>query len=306
MRDIVITGPTASGKTARAVALAQILNGEIVSADSRQVYKRMDIGTGKDIHEYGHIQYHLIDIVPAGEKYNLFRYLNDANRAISDIKARGCTPIVCGGTGMYLEALIKGTALPQVPHNDHLRTSLADKSLAQLTEILASMKTLHNTTDVDTRARALRAIEIQTFYQQNPELNPDNNPAAATTLNNPLIVAIDIDRQTRRQRITKRLHDRIQQGLIAEVQSLLDSGIEPEALIYYGLEYKFVTLHLMGQLDRDTMINQLEIAIHQFAKRQMTWFRGMERRGFTLHWIPWDVTQSQFNDTVVNLLNTKS
>lgn len=283
---IVITGPTACGKTRRAVELAGVLTpAEIVSADSRQVYRSMDLGTGKDLDEYGSVPYHLIDICPAGVKYNLFEYLRDANAAIDDISARGARPIVCGGTGLYVESLVNGLRLPPVPENPELRESLRGLSLKELTERLAAMKMLHNTTDVDTPARAIRAIEIQTYYAANPDAakaaEPNPRPAR--------IIALNIDRDLRRQRISERLRARLDAGMVAEVQSLLDSGIDPEDLIYYGLEYKFVTLHLVGKLSLEEMTTQLEIAIHQFAKRQMTWFRGMERRGHKLHWL-------EFND----------
>lgn len=283
---IVITGPTACGKTRRAVELARALApAEIVSADSRQVYRSMDLGTGKDLEEYGATPYHLIDICPAGTKYNLFEYLRDANAAIDDIAARGARPIVCGGTGLYVESLVNGLRLPPVPENPGLRASLRGLSLEELTDKLASMKALHNTTDVDTRARAIRAIEIQTYYAAHPEAaeaaRPNPRPAC--------IIGLNIDRDLRRERITRRLHQRLADGMVNEVRALLDSGIAPDDLIYYGLEYKFLTLYVLGQLSLDEMTEQLETAIHQFAKRQMTWFRGMQRRGHQIHWL-------EFND----------
>ncbi len=284
---IVITGPTACGKTRRAVELASALApAEIVSADSRQVYAGMNLGTGKDIDEYGTIPYHLIDIAPAGTKYNLYQYLRDANAAIDDIFSRGAQPIVCGGTGLYVEALVNGLRLPEVPENPGLRASLRGKSLSELTGILAAMKTLHNTTDVDTPARAIRAIEIQSYYDAHPD-------AAAQAIPSPrpaLIIALNISREDRRRRITQRLHRRLDEGMVDEVRRLLDSGIAPDDLIYYGLEYKFLTLYVIGRLSYDEMLSGLEIAIHQFAKRQMTWLRGMERRGHTLHWIDYDAS----------------
>lgn len=283
---IVITGPTACGKTRRAVELAgSLFPAEIVSADSRQVYRSMDLGTGKDLEEYGAVPYHLIDICPAGAKYNLFEYLRDANAAINDISGRGARPIVCGGTGLYVEALVNGLRLPPVPENPELRAALRGLSLEELTARLAAMKVLHNTTDVDTPARAIRAIEIQTYYAANPDAAKAAEPNPRPTR----IIALNIDRDLRRQKISQRLRARLDAGMVAEVEALLNSGIDPDDLIYYGLEYKFVTLHLLGKLSLSEMTKQLEIAIHQFAKRQMTWFRGMERRGHKLHWL-------EFND----------
>lgn len=296
----VITGPTASGKTALAVRVAHELDGEIISADSRQIYTGMDIGTGKDIEEYGTIPYHLIDIAPAGYKYNLYEYLRDARAAMADIESRGKIPVVCGGTGMYLEALVKGTNLPEVPENRELRKQLSSKSLEELTDMLSKMKTLHNVTDVDTVKRAIRAIEIQTYYREHPELEPEITPAAQD--DRAVIIGVDIDRDSRRKRISSRLKARLDSGMIDEVKRLLDSGIPPDNLIYYGLEYKFITLYLTGQLELTQMIESLEIAIHQFAKRQMTWFRGMERRGFTIHWLPYDMPQYEFVHNVKKLL----
>lgn len=281
----VITGPTACGKTRRAVELASALAGaEIVSADSRQVYCGMDLGTGKDLEEYGSVPYHLIDIAPAGSKYNLYEYLRDANAAIDDIERRGGRPIVCGGTGLYVESLVNGLQLPEVPENPALRESLRGKSLGELTEILAAMKSLHNTTDVDTAARAIRAIEIQTYYQQHPEAARLAEPHPRRAV----ILALNIDREERRRRISERLRARLDAGMVDEVRRLLASGIAADDLIYYGLEYKYLTLYAVGELSYDEMFTGLETAIHQFAKRQMTWFRGMERRGHTLHWLEHD------------------
>lgn len=292
MKYPVITGPTASGKTALAVALASDLDGEIISADSRQIYTGMDIGTGKDLEEYGSVPYHLIDIAPAGYKYNLFEYLRDAREAMDNILARGKVPVVCGGTGMYLEALVRGTHLPEVPINENLRSELSGKSLEELSGILKTMKNLHNSTDIDTAKRAIRAIEIQTYYHENPDAARDVTPGIPDE--RAVIVGVDIDRETRRRRISDRLHARIKAGMIDEVKALLDSGIAPEDLIYYGLEYKFVTSYITGQMSLERMTESLEIAIHQFAKRQMTWFRGMERRGFKIHWLPYDMPAKQF------------
>lgn len=299
MSLLIITGPTASGKTRRAVDCARALNGEIISADSRQIYRGMDLGTGKDLDEYGNIPYHLIDIAPAGYRYNLYEYLRDYDRAQQQIRSRHRLPILCGGTGLYVESVVKGIRLPEVPENPELRQSLAGRSLEDLTEMLASMKSLHNVTDVDTAQRAIRAIEIATYYATHPEKAADTTPHPLTDAT---IVGVAIDRENRRQRISSRLRQRIEDGMIDEVRSLLESGIDPESLIYYGLEYKFLTLHLIGKLSRNEMISQLETAIHQFAKRQMTWFRGMERRGFPIHWLPWDMPQDEFVESVKSLI----
>lgn len=296
---IVITGPTASGKTRRAVDVARAIGGEIISADSRQVYRGMDIGTGKDLGEYGDIPAHLLDICPAGYKYNLFEYLRDYAEVRDDIVARGKMPILCGGTGLYVESVLKGISLPEVPVNPELRQSLERKSLDELTAMLASMKTLHNVTDVDTVKRAVRAIEIQSYYHEHPEAAAQAAPAPLTDA---LVIGVEVDRDTRRRRITERLHARLAEGMVAEVQRLLDSGIAPEDLIYYGLEYKFITRHLIGELTLDEMTSQLEIAIHQFAKRQMTWFRGMEKRGFPIHWLPGDLPTDEFVNRVTSLM----
>lgn len=298
-RLLVITGPTASGKTSRAVDVAKALDGEIINADSRQVYRGMDIGTGKDIIEYGDVPYHLIDICPAGYKYNLYEYLRDFDKAYAFVSGKGRLPILCGGTGLYIESAINGLRLPEVPENRQLRESLAGKSLEELTSILASMKALHNVTDVDSCKRAIRAIEIQSYYIEHPEKAVATVPSP---MENVTIVGVDIDRDSRRKRITARLKSRVDEGMIDEVRALLDSGIPAEDLIYYGLEYKFVTSYIVGEMTLDEMLAGLEIAIHQFAKRQMTWFRGMERRGFTIHWIPWDISRDEFVGRVKSLL----
>lgn len=298
---IVVTGPTACGKTARAVAIARHLNGEIISADSRQVYRNMDIGTGKDLDEYGNIPYHLIDVADAGEKYNLYRYLNDYNAAAADIRRRGRDIILCGGTGMYLEAVLNGLQLPEVPVNPELRAELSSYTLEQLTARLATMKSLHNTTDVDTVARAIRAIEIETYYIEHPEATKAVRPDAARRPE-AIILLMDIDRENRRRRISERLRARLDAGMVDEVRALLDRGIDPDTLIYYGLEYKYITLYLIGQITYDEMVTSLEIAIHQFAKRQMTWFRGMERRGFHLHPIPYDLPPADLLTRLATLL----
>lgn len=298
---IVITGPTASGKTRRAVSLARAIDGEIISADSRQVYRGMDIGTGKDMAEYGDIPVHLVDICPAGYKYNLYEYLRDYRAARADIEARGKVAVVCGGTGLYVESILKGLALPEVPENPGLRASLAGKTLAELTEMLASMKTLHNVTDVDTPKRAIRAIEIQRYYAEHPDAAAQAEPHPETDA---IVIGVDVDRDTRRRRITGRLHARLDEGMVDEVRRLLDSGIPPEDLIYYGLEYKFLTLYITGAMTYPEMTSGLEIAIHQFAKRQMTWFRGMERRisPIPLHWLPASLPDEDFTARILDII----
>ena len=281
---ITILGPTASGKTPFAAALARRIGGEIISADSRQVYRRMDIGTGKDLDDYGEVPYHLIDIAEPGTKYNLFQYQHDFLKAYEDIRSRGVTPILCGGTGLYLEAVLKGYQLAPVPENKQLRASLEGKSLEELTQMLVELKrkngtNMHNKTDVDSAQRAIRAIEIEVFNGENPQEGAQIPPIDS------LIIGVDIDREERRRKISRRLKQRLETGMVEEVKALLDSGIPADDLIYYGLEYKFVTEYLIGKTTYEEMYRSLEIAIHQFAKRQMTWFRGMERRGFTIHWI---------------------
>ena len=283
-RMITILGPTASGKTPVAAHLAAEIGGEIISADSRQVYRRMDIGTGKDLADYGKVPYHLIDICEPGTKYNLFEYQQDFFDAYQDIQRRGAVPILCGGTGLYIEAVLKGYKLSPVPQNPVLRSSLEGKSLDELTKMLVELKArngshMHNKTDVDSCQRAIRAIEIETYNLEHPMPRRELPPVES------LIVGIDIDRELRRQKITRRLKARLDEGMIDEVKRLLDEGIPAEDLIYYGLEYKFVTEYLTGKSSYDEMFQRLEIAIHQFAKRQMTWFRGMERRGFKINWI---------------------
>ena len=298
---ITVLGPTASGKTAFASTLAATIGGEILSADSRQVYRGMDIGTGKDLNDYEidgkHIPYHLIDIVDAGYKYNVFEFQTDFLKAYNTVTSRGNMPIMCGGTGLYLESILKGYRLIPVPENPELRESLQGKTLSELTEILKGYKSLHNTTDVDTTKRAIRAIEIEEYYKQHAvEANSFPNI-------NSLIVGIDISRELRRERITNRLKARLEEGMIAEVESLLQSGISAEDLIYYGLEYKYVTLYLTGKLEYRYMVQELEVAIHQFAKRQMTWFRGMERRGLHIEWLPYEDSMEKKVERVINLMN---
>lgn len=298
---ITILGPTASGKTSLAAALVSHINGmdssmwggdthgaEIISADSRQVYRGMDIGTGKDLEDYTVggklIPYHLIDICDAGTKYNLFQYQQDFYDAYLDITHRGVLPILCGGTGLYIESVLKGYHLSPVPQNPALRNSLEGKTLEELTDMLVDLKAkngsnMHNRTDVDTAQRAIRAIEIETYNLEHPM--PERELPAVDSL----VIGVSIDRDTRRDKITRRLKQRLENGMVEEIKGLLDRGIPAENLLYYGLEYKFITEYVIGKTSYEEMLRGLEIAIHQFAKRQMTWFRGMERRGFTIHWI---------------------
>ena len=292
-RLITILGPTASGKTPLAAHLAARVGGEIISADSRQVYRRMDIGTGKDLADYEvrdaecevRVPYHLIDICEPGTKYNLFQYQRDFHNAYNDIVSRDKQPILCGGTGLYIEAVLKGYELSPVPQNPEVRQRLEGKSLEELTVMLKELKVkngsvMHNTTDVDTAQRAIRAIEIESARCEMREAKCEAREAIPY-----IIFGTNIDRELRREKITRRLKARLEEGMVDEVKALLDSGIPADDLIYYGLEYKYVTEYVIGKLTYDEMFRQLEIAIHQFAKRQMTWFRGMERRGFKINWI---------------------
>lgn len=285
---ITILGPTACGKTDLAAHLAYYIDGEIISADSRQVYRGMDIGTGKDLADYTvngrQIPYHLIDICDPGEKYNLFRYQQDFHKAYSDIRSRGKVPVLCGGTGLYIESVLRGYSLSPVPQNPELRKSLEGRSLAELTDILVNLKeqtgsAMHNTTDVDSCQRAIRAIEIESYNLQTPLEKRAMPPVDS------LVIGVSIDRDLRRERITRRLKQRLDNGMVDEIRGLLDKGVSRDDLVYYGLEYKYVTMYAVGELSYDEMFRQLEIAIHQFAKRQMTWFRGMERRGVKINWI---------------------
>lgn len=285
---ITILGPTASGKTTLAANLAYRICGEIISADSRQVYRGMDIGTGKDLDDYrignSTVPHHLIDICEPGEKYNLFRYQSDFHKVYEAIVNRGHIPILCGGSGLYIEAVLKGYSLSPVPQNDKLRDSLAGKSLEELTRILVGLKEktgskMHNRSDVDTPQRAIRAIEIERYNIDNPM--PERELPSIDSL----LIGVSVDREERRRRISERLRTRIEEGMVDEVRHLMDSGVSAESLIYYGLEYKYVTEYVTGKISYEEMYSRLEIAIHQFAKRQMTWFRGMERRGFHIHWI---------------------
>ncbi len=293
---LAVVGPTACGKTALAVDLARALGGEVVSADSRQVYRGMDIGTGKDLDEYVRdgvaVPVHLVDIVDAGEKYNLFEFQRDFLAAYEDIKERGAFPVLCGGSGMYVESVLKGYRLIPVPENAELRARLQEKSIEELTTILAGYKQLHNNTDTDTKKRAIRAIEIEEYYASCP-VEERAFPSIRT-----LTVGVGVDREVRRERISARLRSRLQCGLVQEVERLLASGVTPEQLIYYGLEYKFVTMYVTGQLSYDAMVQGLEIAIHQFAKRQMTWFRGMEKRGTEIFWIDGSQPRAEIVETI--------
>ena len=285
---ITILGPTACGKTSLAAALAADIHAEIISGDSRQVYRGMDIGTGKDLADYRvgdiSVPYHLIDIVEPGTKYNVYQYQRDFMRAYDDIVGRGVTPMLCGGSGLYLEAVLRGYRMAPVPENKPLRQSLEGKSLAELTEMLNDIKTrkglrMHNTPDVDTAKRAIRAIEIELYQDEHPEETEDIQPVDS------LVIGLHIEVEQRRERITRRLKARFDEGMADEIRRIIDSGVAPEELIYYGLEYKYVTEYVIGQRDFEETFRLLEIAIHQFAKRQMTWFRGMERRGVKIHWI---------------------
>ena len=301
---ITILGPTASGKTPLAASLADRLGTEIISGDSRQVYRRMDLGTGKDLVDYTvegrQVPYHLIDIVEPGYKYNVFEYQRDFLKAYQEITAKNKLPILCGGTGMYIESVLKGYRLLPVPENPELRVSLEGKSLEELTGILAGYKKLHNSTDVDTAKRAIRAIEIEEYYKQQP---PEYREFPSLKS---LIIGVDIDRELRREKITRRLKQRLDEGMVEEVRGLLAEGIDPENLIYYGLEYKFLTQYAIGELTFEEMFHQLETAIHQFAKRQMTWFRGMERRGFTIHWLDATLPMEEKIEQITKLINTNN
>ena len=346
---ITILGPTACGKTTLAVALAKRIGGEILSADSRQVYRRMDIGTGKDLSEYDGVPYHLIDICEPGTKYNLFQYIQDFNKALQQVNSRGAVPILCGGTGLYIEAVLKDYQLSPVPQNPELRRQLEGKSLEELTLMLKELKQrngthMHNTTDVDTAQRAIRAIEIEAHQKPHPQplsqgegsiYSQDEGDAvenhtsnshgeySAAELYTPLppaggaggeafrgeattIFGLDIPRELRRERITQRLKARLAEGMVEEVRGLLAEGIAAEDLTYYGLEYKYVTEYATGQLSYDEMFSRLEIAIHQFAKRQMTWFRGMERRGLTIHWIDATLPTAEKVEQILQVTNRKS
>ena len=298
---LTILGPTASGKTSLACHLAKRINTEIISGDSRQVYRGMDIGTGKDLSDYivdgTPIKYHLIDILDAGEKYNIYEYQHDFHDVFTDMKSRDRFPILCGGSGLYIESVLRGYSLVNVPKNSQLREQLDSLSLSQLIDILKSYGDLHNTTDILERRRAIRAIEIED-YKKN-EATEVNEFAPIKSLN----IGVSIDREKRRDKISTRLRDRLNSGMIEEVKSLMDNGVTPEDLIYYGLEYKYLTLYIQGTISREEMITKLEIAIHQFAKRQMTWFRGMEKRGLEIHWLDSELPMNKKLEQIQTLLN---
>ena len=298
---LTILGPTASGKTGLAAQLALRLEGEIISADSRQVYRNMDLGTGKDLQDYivdgKPVPYHLIDIANAGYQYNVFEFQRDFLKVYAEMKSRNCFPVMCGGSGLYLEAVLKGYRLIQVPVNEQRRAELEQLSLEALTEILSGYKSLHNTSEIENKKRALRAIEIEEFCRANPGIDL-SFPAI-----NSLIVGVKYDRNSRRNRITQRLKQRLDEGMADEVRKLLDSGLQPDDLTYYGLEYKYLTLYITGELTFDEMFNGLNTAIHQFAKRQMTWFRKMEREGFNIRWLDGYQPTEQKVETVLRWLN---
>ena len=298
---LVVTGPTASGKTALAAAVAHRVGGEIISADSRQVYKGMNLGTGKDYHDYlvdgSQIPFHLIDIVDPGYKYNVFEYQRDFNKVYSELKRRKIFPVVCGGSGMYADSIISGYKMFEVPPDSGLRVELQKKSMEELKEILLTYKNLHNTTDLDTKKRVIRAIEIEHSSRNKAKQSIEFPRVKA------LLTGIIFDRDQRRKMITERLKQRLDSGMVDEVKKLIDQGIKTETLIYYGLEYKFITLFLIGKISYSEMVMDLEIAIHQFAKRQMTWFRGMERRGIKIHWIDGMLPMEEKVTKVMELLN---
>jgi tRNA dimethylallyltransferase len=297
---ITILGPTASGKTGLACELAYKLDSEIISGDSRQVYRSMDLGTGKDLDDYvvngKQIPYHLIDIREAGDKYNIYEYQHDFHKIFSGLREKPILPILCGGSGLYIESVLKGYSLINVPENKELRKKYENHSLQELAEILSTYKALHNTTDIDTAQRAIRAIEIEEYKKAH---NPDQNEFPPI---NSLIVGVDIDRELRRERISKRLKSRLDEGMVDEVKFILEKGVAPDDLIYYGLEYKYLTLYVLGKLTFQEMFSQLEIAIHQFAKRQMTWFRGMEKRGLKIYWIDYTIPNQQKIEVIEKLL----
>jgi len=302
---ITIVGPTASGKTRLAVDVALAYDSEVISADSRQFYRGMTLGTGKDLEDYivrdvsgnivKEVPYHLIDIREPGYKYSIYEYQADFHKVLNDMRERNKLPILCGGSGLYVESVLRGYEMHEVPENPELRKSLEDKSLEELTEILKTYKTLHNTTDTDTAKRAIREIEIRDYYKNHAQQLTSYPPVDS------LVVGIEIDRDLRREKISKRLQERLDCGMLDEIRGLIAGGVAPEDLIYYGLEYKFLTLHVIGQLTYKEMFDQLEIAIHQFAKRQMTWFRGMERRGTKIHWINATVDRNEKVEIVKQL-----
>jgi tRNA dimethylallyltransferase len=299
---LVITGPTASGKTSLAVNVASRLGAEVISADSRQVYRGMDIGTGKDFNEYfidgRQVPVHLMDIVDPGYKYNVFEYQRDFKDVYSDLMKRDIFPIVCGGSGLYIDSIISGYRMFEVPPDSGLRAQLEKKPMEELSEILKSFRSLHNITDLDSKKRVIRAIEIEYF----------NTSGSGTQSSFPelrsLVVGVSIEREARRNSITRRLHQRLDAGMVEEVKGLLEKGVSEDALMYYGLEYKYITLYLAGKISYDDMVKRLEVAIHQFAKRQMTWFRGMEKKGTTIHWIDGELPMELKVEKIINMLTT--
>jgi len=297
---LTVLGATAGGKTSLAARMAFILNGEIISADSRQVYRGMDLGTGKDLEDYivegSPIPYHLIDIADAGSKYNIYEYQKDFLQVYGDMQKRDKFPVFCGGSGMYLDAVLKGYKLISVPADVELRDKLEEKETEELIQILKSFKKLHNTSDVDSRKRLIRAIEIETYYDESFDID-DYFPEIKS-----LIVGVKFDRDSRRRRISERLKQRLDEGMVDEVKSIIDSGVASEDLIYYGLEYKYLTMYVLGVLSFDEMFKQLETAIHQFAKRQMTWFRGMEKKGFNIHWLDGYAPMKEKTERILDLL----
>jgi len=297
---VTVLGATATGKTSLATKVASLLQGEVISADSRQVYRGMDIGTGKDLADYvvddKQVPYHLIDILDAGEQYNVFEYQKDFQKVYEDLKSKDIFPVLCGGSGMYIEAVLKGYKLAQVPVNEPLRETLSQMTLEQLVARLKQLKSVHNNSDIENKKRAIRAIEIEEYMVDHPDLDWEFPQI------NSLIVGIDFSREERRQRITERLHQRLEEGMVEEVQGLLDQGVTPEGLIYYGLEYKFITEFLTGQISKQRMVEGLNVAIHQFAKRQMTWYRRMEKNGFNIHWIDGHLSLEDKTEKVMQLL----
>lgn len=301
---ITILGPTASGKTAVAASLAHAIDAEILSADSRQVYRNMNIGTGKDLNEYciegKNIPYHLIDIVDAGTAYNVFQYQHDFFTAYQNIISRKKNAVLCGGSGLYIQSVLRAYHLPEVPENKELRKELEKKSMEELETILRSMQAVHNKTDFDTKKRAIRAIEIATYNKEHPADKTDFPHIHS------LVVGIRYTREQERQRITQRLEKRLKEGMIEEVRSLLNMGLSVEQLLYYGLEYKFITQYLIGAFCYEEMERRLNTAIHQFAKRQMTWFRKMEREGILIHWIDGEMPLNKKVETIINLIREQS
>ena len=301
---LVVTGPTASGKTRLAARLALALGGEVISADSRQVYREMNLGTGKDYEDYHFgnrtVPYHLVDVVDAGQAYNVFEYQQDFLKVYNDLKSRKAFPVVCGGTGMYLEAILKGYKMTSVPVDKDFRSSLEGKTMEEMEAILASYRKLHNITDTVSRKRLIRALEIEKYQKEHP-LKTGSYPDIR-----PLVVGVDIDRETRRRKITERLKKRLGCGMIAEVEALSAKGVRAEMLLYYGLEYKYIAMYLSGELNYREMFSKLETAIHRFAKRQMTWFRGMERRGIPIQWINYDLPEEEKVNTILGWLGRRS